>query len=201
MSQARFESKIYAREDLVAAVAAGKLPRPLVFTNGVFDLLHRGHATYLDEAARLGASLVVAVNTDASVRRLGKGDERPLNTQADRAALLAALQCVDAVTAFDEDTPEALIAELRPDIIVKGGDYDMEKLPETALVRSWAAAPWRSLSSSSVRPRRWCARYAAPERRAVQGGGSRSSRLTASRSVSARVPLVAFRRRPSSKVW
>ncbi|MCJ9710537.1 adenylyltransferase/cytidyltransferase family protein, partial [Bordetella hinzii] len=73
MSQARFESKIYAREDLVAAVAAGKLPRPLVFTNGVFDLLHRGHATYLDEAARLGASLVVAVNTDASVRRLGKG--------------------------------------------------------------------------------------------------------------------------------
>lgn len=137
MSLARFESKIYAREDLVAAVAAGKLPRPLVFTNGVFDLLHRGHATYLDEAARLGASLVVAVNTDASVRRLGKGDERPLNTQADRAALLAALQCVDAVTAFDEDTPEALIAELRPDIIVKGGDYDMEKLPETALVRSW----------------------------------------------------------------
>lgn len=137
MSQARFESKIYAREDLVAAVAAGKLPRPLVFTNGVFDLLHRGHATYLDEAARLGASLVVAVNTDASVRRLGKGDERPLNTQADRAALLAALQCVDAVTAFDEDAPEALIAELRPDIIVKGGDYDMEKLPETALVRSW----------------------------------------------------------------
>ncbi|AKQ57477.1 D-glycero-beta-D-manno-heptose 1-phosphate adenylyltransferase [Bordetella hinzii] len=137
MSQARFESKIYAREDLVAAVAAGKLPRPLVFTNGVFDLLHRGHATYLDEAARLGASLVVAVNTDASVRRLGKGEERPLNTQADRAALLAALQCVDAVTAFDEDTPEALIAELRPDIIVKGGDYDMEKLPETALVRSW----------------------------------------------------------------
>lgn len=137
MSQARFESKIYAREDLVAAVAAGKLPRPLVFTNGVFDLLHRGHATYLDEAARLGASLVVAVNTDASVRRLGKGEERPLNAQADRAALLAALQCVDAVTAFDEDTPEALIAELRPDIIVKGGDYDMEKLPETALVRSW----------------------------------------------------------------
>lgn len=137
MSQARFESKIYAREDLAAAVAAGKLPRPLVFTNGVFDLLHRGHATYLDEAARLGASLVVAVNTDASVRRLGKGEERPLNTQADRAALLAALQCVDAVTAFDEDTPEALIAELRPDIIVKGGDYDMEKLPETALVRSW----------------------------------------------------------------
>ncbi|EWM47122.1 bifunctional protein RfaE, domain II [Bordetella holmesii 35009] len=121
----------------MAAVAAGKLPRPLVFTNGVFDLLHRGHATYLDAAARLGASLIVAVNTDSSVRRLGKGDERPLNTEADRAALLAALQCVDAVTAFGEDTPEALIAELRPDIIVKGGDYDMDKLPESALVRSW----------------------------------------------------------------
>ncbi|AZY50411.1 D-glycero-beta-D-manno-heptose 1-phosphate adenylyltransferase [Bordetella avium] len=137
MSQARFESKIYTRADLVAAVAAGKLARPLVFTNGVFDLLHRGHATYLDEAAQLGATLIVAVNTDASVRRLGKGEERPLNTEADRAALLAALQSVDAVTAFGEDTPEALIAELRPDIIVKGGDYDMEKLPETALVRSW----------------------------------------------------------------
>ncbi|OZI77400.1 D-glycero-beta-D-manno-heptose 1-phosphate adenylyltransferase [Bordetella genomosp. 12] len=137
MSQARFESKIYSRAALVAAVAAGKLPRPLVFTNGVFDLLHRGHATYLDEAARLGASLIVAVNTDASVRRLGKGEERPLNTEADRAALLAALQCVDAVTSFAEDTPEALIAELRPDIIVKGGDYDMDTLPESALVRSW----------------------------------------------------------------
>lgn len=137
MPKARFESKIYRREDLVAAVAAGKLPRPLVFTNGVFDLLHRGHATYLDEAAQLGATLVVAVNTDASVRRLGKGEERPLNTEDDRMALLAALASVDAVTVFAEDTPQELIAELRPDIIVKGGDYDMEKLPETALVKTW----------------------------------------------------------------
>src|SRR5690606_15560433 len=94
-------------------------------------------ATYLDAAAQLGATLVVAVNTDASARRLGKGPERPLNGQDDRAALLAALQSVDAVTMFDEDTPEALIAELRPDIIVKGGDYDMRVLPETALVESW----------------------------------------------------------------
>ena len=93
--------------------------------------------TYLHERAQRGASLIVAVNTDASARRLGKGPERPLNSQEDRAALLAALACVDAVTAFDEDTPEALIGLLRPDIIVKGGDYDMEKLPETALVRSW----------------------------------------------------------------
>ena len=137
MSAARFEAKILTREACLAAAAEGRLARPLVFTNGVFDILHRGHATYLDQAAQLGATLVVAVNTDASVRRLGKGDDRPLNTQADRAALLAALACVDAVTEFDEDTPEALIQALRPDIIVKGGDYDMETLPETALVRSW----------------------------------------------------------------
>ena len=137
MSHARFESKIFTRDDLVAAVAAGRFARPLVFTNGVFDLLHRGHVTYLDEAAQLGATLIVAINTDASVRRLGKGDDRPLNTEQDRAALLASLQCVAAVTTFGEDTPEALIAQLRPDLIVKGGDYDMETLPETALVRSW----------------------------------------------------------------
>lgn len=132
---ARFEHKILSRADVEAAVRA--LPRPLVFTNGVFDILHRGHVTYLDEAAQLGASLVVAINTDASARRLGKGDDRPLNTEADRAALLAALACVDCVTCFDENTPEALIAALRPDIIVKGGDYDMRTLPETALVESW----------------------------------------------------------------
>jgi len=132
---ARFDSKVLSREAAVAAVAA--LPRPLVFTNGVFDILHRGHATYLDQAAQLGATLVVAVNTDESVRRLGKGSERPLNAMADRAALLAALGCVDLVTSFHEDTPEALIGQLRPDIIVKGGDYDMATLPETRLVQSW----------------------------------------------------------------
>jgi len=135
--QARFEAKVLSRADCVRAASEGRLARPLVFTNGVFDILHRGHATYLDAAAQLGATLVVAVNTDASARRLGKGPERPLNGQDDRAALLAALQSVDAVTMFDEDTPGALIAELRPDIIVKGGDYDMRVLPETALVESW----------------------------------------------------------------
>lgn len=119
------------------AVEQGRMARPLVFTNGVFDILHRGHVSYLDEAAQLGASLIVGVNTDASVRRLNKGPERPINPEQDRAALLAALACVDAVVLFDEDTPEALIAALRPDLIVKGGDYDMEALPETALVRSW----------------------------------------------------------------
>lgn len=134
---ARFETKILGPEACQRAVRESRLPRPLVFTNGVFDILHRGHVTYLDDAAQLGVSLVVAVNTDDSVRRLGKGADRPLNTQDDRMALLAALGCVDVVTWFDENTPEALIEALRPDIIVKGGDYDMEKLPETALVRSW----------------------------------------------------------------
>ena len=132
---ARFESKVLARA--AALEAAKKLPRPLVFTNGVFHSLHRGHATYLDQAACLGATLIVAVNSDDSARRVGKGPDRPLNTEQDRAALLAALGCVSLVTSFHEDTPEALIAELRPDIIVKGGDYDMETLPETRLVRSW----------------------------------------------------------------
>ncbi len=134
---ARFEAKILSPAALRGRLDDGQLPRPLVFTNGVFDILHRGHATYLDAAAQLGASLVVALNTDASVRRLGKGDDRPLNVQADRMAMIAALGCVDAVTWFDEDTPESLIALLRPELIVKGGDYDMEVLPETALVRSW----------------------------------------------------------------
>src|SRR5690606_13125719 len=100
-------------------------------------ILHRGHASYLDEAAQLGATLIVAVNTDASVRRLGKGPDRPLNPEADRAALLAALGHVSYVTYFHEDTPIELIEALRPDIIVKGGDYDMQALPETAVVESW----------------------------------------------------------------
>lgn len=121
--------------ELADRVAA--LPRPLVFTNGVFDVMHRGHAIYLAQARALGASLIVALNTDASARRLGKGPERPLNNEQDRAALVAALGAVDLVTWFDEDTPQALIGEVRPDILVKGGDYDMRKLPETALVESW----------------------------------------------------------------
>jgi rfaE bifunctional protein nucleotidyltransferase chain/domain len=113
------------------------LPRPLVFTNGVFDVLHRGHVTYLDAARRLGAALLVAVNTDASARRLGKGPDRPLNRDIDRAVVLAALAAVDLVTFFEEDTPLALLAEMRPDLYVKGGDYRMETLAESRLVRSW----------------------------------------------------------------
>ncbi|HQS32835.1 MAG: D-glycero-beta-D-manno-heptose 1-phosphate adenylyltransferase [Polaromonas sp. 39-63-203] len=113
------------------------LPRPVVFTNGVFDVLHRGHATYLAQARALGASLVVALNTDASARRLGKGPDRPLNNQADRAALMAALESVSLVTFFDEDTPLELITALKPDLLVKGGDYDMDRLAETAVVKSY----------------------------------------------------------------
>lgn len=130
-----FLDKLCPRADLPARLAA--LPRPLVFTNGVFDVMHRGHAIYLAQARELGASLLVALNSDASARRLGKGPDRPLNKEQDRAALMAALGAVDLVTWFDEDTPQALIAEVRPDILVKGGDYDMAKLPETALVESW----------------------------------------------------------------
>ena len=135
MSGPAFLSKLVAREDASARVA--DLPRPVVFTNGVFDVLHRGHATYLANARALGASLVVALNTDASARRLGKGQDRPLNNQEDRAVLLAALESVSLVTWFDEDTPLALITELRPGILVKGGDYDMRKLAESALVESY----------------------------------------------------------------
>ncbi len=130
-----FLHKIHAPASAAQALAA--LPRPWVFTNGVFDVLHRGHVLYLGQARALGASLVVALNTDASARRLGKGPERPLNGLDDRAAVMASQQAVDLVTWFDEDTPQELICALRPDLIVKGGDYDMERLPETTLVRSW----------------------------------------------------------------
>lgn len=116
-----FERKIAAADDVLSRIAA--LPRPLVFTNGVFDLLHRGHVTYLDAARRLGAALVVAVNSDASARRLGKGCDRPLNPLPDRMAVLAALSAVDLVVPFEADTPRDLIVDCRPDVLVKGGDY------------------------------------------------------------------------------
>jgi rfaE bifunctional protein nucleotidyltransferase chain/domain len=132
---AAFERKIVGRERLEQAVRA--LARPLVLTNGVFDILHRGHATYLAQARALGAALVVAVNSDTSVRLLGKGEDRPINPETDRAAVLAALECVDLVTIFDEQVPLPVLQIARPDIYVKGGDYDIETLPETAVVRSW----------------------------------------------------------------
>ena len=135
MQAPSFLDKIAARGDAQARVAA--LPRPVVFTNGVFDVLHCGHATYLAQARQLGASLVVALNSDASARRLGKGPERPLNREQDRAALIAALESSSLVTWFDEDTPLELITELKPDVLVKGGDYDMDTLTETAVVKAY----------------------------------------------------------------
>jgi len=130
-----FLTKICVREELAQHLAS--LPKPWVFTNGVFDVIHRGHVVYLAQARALGGSLIVALNTDASVKRLGKGDDRPLNNETDRAIVMASQQSVSLVTWFDEETPVRLIAEIRPDILVKGGDYDMAKLPETALVQSW----------------------------------------------------------------
>lgn len=120
----RYPAKIASAADALARIAL--LPRPLVFTNGVFDVLHRGHVTCLDQARGLGASLVVAVNSDRSVQRLGKGDDRPLNPLQDRMAVLAALAAVDLVVPFDADTPRDLIAACLPDVLVKGGDYAAE---------------------------------------------------------------------------
>ncbi len=130
-----FESKICPPESLATRAAA--LPRPLVFTNGCFDILHRGHVTYLAQARALGAAMVVALNTDASVRRLGKGDDRPMNPLEDRLAVMAALECVDLVTWFDEDTPLARILEARPEILVKGGDWSTDRIVGADEVRSW----------------------------------------------------------------
>ena len=121
MAAPRHSAKIATAADALARIA--QLPRPLVFTNGVFDVLHRGHVDYLERARAEGAALVVAVNSDASVRRLGKGDDRPLNSLDDRMAVLAALAAVDLVVPFDADTPRDLIVACRPDVLVKGGDY------------------------------------------------------------------------------
>jgi len=133
-----FEAKITAPADLAARLAL--LPRPLVFTNGCFDILHRGHVTYLAQARSLGAALIVAANSDASVRRLGKGEDRPVNPLADRMALLAALECVSLVTWFDEDTPLQRILDCRPDVLVKGGDWPLEKIVGYREVSAWGGS-------------------------------------------------------------
>lgn len=130
-----FEHKICTVETLRSHLLTAT--KPIVFTNGVFDILHRGHVTYLAQARTLGMELIVGVNSDHSVRTLGKGDDRPLNPQADRIAVLAALAAVDWVVMFNESTPLALLAEIRPDIYVKGGDYDINILEETKLMHSW----------------------------------------------------------------
>jgi rfaE bifunctional protein nucleotidyltransferase chain/domain len=133
-----FEQKICAPGAALAAVNA--LARPLVFTNGVFDILHRGHVTYLAQARALGASLIVALNSDASARRLGKGDDRPINQLEDRAAVIAALEMVDVVTWFDKDTPLQLINALRPDVLVKGGDWKPDAIVGAREVQSWSGS-------------------------------------------------------------
>ena len=125
--------KVLPRDEVLARFGPPGRAR-VVFTNGVFDLLHRGHVEYLYAARALGDALVVGLNTDASARRLGKGADRPINGEEDRAFVLAGLACVDAVTLFDEDTPRELIAALVPDVLVKGGDYTVETVAGAAEV-------------------------------------------------------------------
>lgn len=121
-----FEQKITRFQELQQRIR--HLPHPIVFTNGCFDILHRGHVTYLAQARALGASLVVGVNSDASVRRLGKGEDRPINSENNRMAVLAALESVDLVVCFDDDTPLSLIQAIQPDVLVKGGDWKVENI-------------------------------------------------------------------------
>jgi rfaE bifunctional protein nucleotidyltransferase chain/domain len=156
MNRPQFETdqKILTREDLVAKRHSGQLGERVVFTNGCFDLLHVGHLQTLSKARTLGTHLVVGVNSDASVRALKKGDSRPLVAEYERSQMLAALQCVDSVVIFEESTPLALLQALRPDVHVKGGDYSVDSLPETPVVRSWGGEviiapliPSRSTSS------------------------------------------------------
>jgi rfaE bifunctional protein nucleotidyltransferase chain/domain len=130
-----FTDKIVDVTTLVSRL--DNLPRPLVFTNGCFDILHRGHVTYLAQARKLGACLVVGVNSDASVTRQGKGDGRPYNTLEDRTAVLAALESVTLVTPFDEDTPLDLIIRVRPDHLVKGGDWEVADIVGGDEVTAW----------------------------------------------------------------
>lgn len=148
----RYLARIATSADALARIR--QLPRPLVFTNGVFDVLHRGHVTCLDQARALGASLVVAVNSDASVRRLGKDGDRPLNPLEDRMAVLAALASVDLVVPFDEDTPRDLIAACLPDVLVKGGDYSAESTAGAAEVVAaggrFVAIPFASAHSTTA---------------------------------------------------
>ena len=133
-----FEKKFCPPGELASRVA--DLPRKLAFTNGVFDVLHRGHVTYLAEARAFGSSLIVALNSDASVKSLGKGNDRPINTLEDRMAVIAALECVSLVTWFEEDTPIERIFAARPDVLVKGGDWAIDKIVGGAEVIAWGGS-------------------------------------------------------------
>jgi len=181
----------FARKTLAPAEAArwaARLARPLVFTNGVFDLLHRGHVTYLARARSLGAALLVALNSDASARRLGKGAGRPVNTLEDRMALVAALESVDAVTWFDEDTPARLIAACRPEVLVKGGDWPVERIVGARDVMQRGGAvhsiPFEHRRSTTALLRR----IGAAARAATQKKSRRASAAT-SRRRGARSPV------------
>ncbi|MBV8046627.1 MAG: bifunctional heptose 7-phosphate kinase/heptose 1-phosphate adenyltransferase [Paludibacterium sp.] len=125
-----FEKKLCPPDQLLERLSG--FSRPLVFTNGAFDIIHRGHVTYLAQARALGQSLVVALNTDDSVRRLGKGSDRPINPLANRAAVIAALECVSLVTWFNDDTPATLIELIKPEVLVKGGDWAIDKIVGSA---------------------------------------------------------------------
>jgi rfaE bifunctional protein nucleotidyltransferase chain/domain len=133
-----FEEKICPPDALAARLT--QFARPLVFTNGVFDILHRGHVTYLAQARALGASLLIALNSDASTQRLGKGPDRPINALADRLAVVAALAAADLVTWFEDDTPLQLILAVKPDVLVKGGDWKPEAMVGAREVQSWGGA-------------------------------------------------------------
>lgn len=133
-----FESKSCSTAELAERVAL--LPRPLVFTNGCFDVLHRGHVTYLAQASALGASLIVGVNSDTSVKRQGKGDDRPINNEQDRMMVLAALESVSLVVKFDEDTPLNLILACKPDVLAKGGDWSPENIVGSQMVQDWGGS-------------------------------------------------------------
>src|SRR5574340_205316 len=152
MQPPAFERKLCNLDELAERVA--QLPRPRVFTNGCFDILHRGHVTYLAEARALGASLIVAVNSDASVKRQGKGDDRPIHTLEDRMALLAALESVSLVTWFDTDTPLDLILAVRPDVLVKGGDWTPDRIVGATDVAGWGGSvhsiPFRHHTSTTA---------------------------------------------------
>ena len=159
MNKPAFESKICKPQDLAARLKT--LKRPLVFTNGVFDILHRGHATYLAQARALGASLLVAVNSDASARKLDKGTDRPINALEDRLALVAALEAVTLVTWFEPETPLELILAAKPDVLVKGGDWKPEAIVGAKEVKGWGGAvhsiplvPGRSTTSVIERIRK-----------------------------------------------
>ena len=152
MHSPAFERKLCDPADLAARVA--QLPHPRVFTNGCFDILHRGHVTYLAEARALGASLIVGVNSDDSVRRQGKGGDRPINTLENRMALLAALESVSLVIGFDADTPLELILTIRPDVLVKGGDWTPDRIVGAAEVTGWGGSvhsiPFRHHTSTTA---------------------------------------------------